>query len=345
MKYTTIPHTDIQVSKICLGTMTWGNQNTQNEGFEQMDYALEKGVNFFDTAELYPVPANAETYADTERIIGNWFEQRKNRDKVVLATKIAGPGAYTAHIRTTGFTPDSIREALEGSLIRLKTDYIDLYQLHWPERNANFFGKRDYAADADEQWAVNFQEILKTLEGFIKEGKIRHIGLSNETPWGAMKYLALAEHKNLPQMKTIQNPYSLLNRTFEVGNAEVSHREHLGLLAYSPLAFGVLSGKYRDGKLPEKSRLKLFPRMARYSSKEATAATEAYATIAAKHNLTLTQLSLAFVTDRPFVTSNIIGATTMEQLAENIATADVTLSADILAEIDAVHNRIPNPAP
>lgn len=345
MKYTTIPHTDIQVSKICLGTMTWGNQNTQTEGFEQMDYALEKGVNFFDTAELYPVPANAETYADTERIIGNWFEQRKNRDKVVLATKIAGPGAYTAHIRTTGFTPDSIREALEGSLMRLKTDYIDLYQLHWPERNANFFGKRDYAADADEQWTVNFQEILKTLEGFIKEGKIRHIGLSNETPWGAMKYLALAEHKNLPQMKTIQNPYSLLNRTFEVGNAEVSHREHLGLLAYSPLAFGVLSGKYRDGKLPEKSRLKLFPRMARYSSKEATAATEAYATIAAKHNLTLTQLSLAFVTDRPFVTSNIIGATTMEQLAENIATADVTLSADILAEIDAVHNRMPNPSP
>lgn len=345
MKYTTIPHTDIQVSKICLGTMTWGNQNTQTEGFEQMDYALEKGVNFFDTAELYPVPANAETYADTERIIGNWFEQRKNRDKVVLATKIAGPGAYTAHIRTTGFTPDSIREALEGSLMRLKTDYIDLYQLHWPERNANFFGKRDYAADADEQWTVNFQEILKTLEGFIKEGKIRHIGLSNETPWGAMKYLALAEHKNLPQMKTIQNPYSLLNRTFEVGNAEVSHREHLGLLAYSPLAFGVLSGKYRDGKLPEKSRLKLFPRMARYSSKEATAATEAYATIAAKHNLTLTQLSLAFVTDRPFVTSNTIGATTMEQLAENIATADVTLSADILAEIDAVHNRMPNPSP
>ena len=345
MKYTIIPHTDIRVSKICLGTMTWGNQNTQNEGFEQMDYALEKGVNFFDTAELYPVPANAETYADTERIIGNWFEQRKNRDKVVLATKIAGPGAYTAHIRTTGFTPDSIREALEGSLIRLKTDYIDLYQLHWPERNANFFGKRDYAADADEQWAINFQEILETLEGFIKEGKIRHIGLSNETPWGAMKYLALAEHKNLPQMKTIQNPYSLLNRTFEVGNAEVSHREHLGLLAYSPLAFGVLSGKYRDGKLPEKSRLKLFPRMARYSSKEATAATEAYATIAAKHNLTLTQLSLAFVTDRPFVTSNIIGAATMEQLAENIATADVTLSADILAEIDAVHNRMPNPSP
>ena len=345
MKYTTIPQTDIRVSKICLGTMTWGNQNTQNEGFEQMDYALEKGVNFFDTAELYPVPANAETYADTERIIGNWFDQRKNRDKVVLATKIAGPGAYTAHIRTTGFTPDSIREALEGSLMRLKTDYIDLYQLHWPERNANFFGKRDYAPDENEQWEINFQQVLETLGEFIKEGKIRHIGISNETPWGAMKYLALAEHKNLPRMKTIQNPYSLLNRTFEVGNAEVSHREQLGLLAYSPLAFGVLSGKYRGGNLPEKSRLKLFPRMKRYSSKEATAATEAYAKIAEKHQLSLTQLSLAFVTDRPFVTSNIIGATTMVQLAENIATADVTLSEDILAEIDAVHNRMPNPSP
>jgi len=313
MKYTTIPHTDIRVSKICLGTMTWGNQNTQNEGFEQMDYALAEGVNFFDTAELYPVPADAETYAETERIIGHWFEQRNNRDKVVLATKIAGPGAYTAHIRTTGFTPDSLREALEGSLTRLKTDYIDVYQLHWPERNANFFGKRDFFPDATEQWQDNFQQILETLNGFIQEGKIRHIGLSNETPWGAMKYLALAEHKNLPRMKTIQNPYSLLNRTFEGGNAEVSHREQLGLLAYSPMAFGVLSGKYRNGKLPENSRLKLFPRMARYSSEESKQATEAYAEIAEKHNLSLAQLSLAFVTDRPFVTSNIIGATTMEQ--------------------------------
>lgn len=345
MKYTTIPHTDIRVSKICLGTMTWGNQNTQNEGFEQMDYALEKGVNFFDTAELYPVPANAETYADTERIIGNWVEQRKNRDKVVLATKIAGPGAYTAHIRTTGFTPESIREALEGSLMRLKTDYIDLYQLHWPERNANFFGKRDYTPDENEPWEINFQHVLETLDNFKKEGKIRHIGLSNETPWGAMKYLTLSEHKNLTRPKTIQNPYSLLNRLFEIGNAEVSHREELGLLAYSPLAFGVLSGKYRGGNLPEKSRLKLFPRMKRYSSAEASAATEAYAKIAEKHQLSLTQLSLAFVTDRPFVTSNIIGATTMEQLRENIATVEVTLSDDILAEINTVHNKIPNPSP
>jgi aryl-alcohol dehydrogenase-like predicted oxidoreductase len=277
--------------------------------------------------------------------MGDWFASRKNREKVVLATKIAGPGAYTAHIRTTGFTPNSIREALEGSLMRLKTDYIDLYQLHWPERNANFFGKRDYFPDAEEQWENDFQQILETLDGFIKEGKIRHIGLSNETPWGAMKYLALSEYKNLPRMKTIQNPYSLLNRTFEVGNAEVAHREQLGLLAYSPLAFGVLSGKYRNGQLPENSRLKLFPRMARYNSEESSVATEAYAAIADKHGLTLTQLSLAFVTDRPFVTSNIIGATTTEQLKENIDTAAMTLSDEVLEEIDAVHNRIPNPAP
>ena len=345
MKYTTIPHTDIRVSKICLGTMTWGNQNTPAEGFEQMDYALDAGINFFDTAELYPVPATADTYADTERIMGDWFASRKNRDKVVLATKIAGPGAYTAHIRTTGFTPDSISEALKGSLNRLQTDYIDLYQLHWPERNTNFFGKRDYFPDHKEKWQENFQEILETLHRFVQQGKIRHIGLSNETPWASMKYIALAEQKELPRMKTIQNPYSLLNRTFEVGNAEVAHREQLGLLAYSPLAFGVLSGKYRNGQLPENSRLKLFPRMARYNSDQSRDATEAYAAIAEKHNLTLTQLSLAFVTDRPFVTSNIIGATTMEQLKENIDTAGITLSAEILAEIDEVHNRIPNPAP
>jgi len=345
MKYTTLPHSDVRVSKICLGTMTWGNQNTAAEGFEQMDYALDQGVNFFDTAELYPVPANAETYADTERIMGDWFAARKNRDKVVLATKIAGPGSYTAHIRTSGFTSNSIREALEGSLQRLKTDYIDLYQLHWPERSTNFFGNRDYSPNVDEQWEENFEQILETLDGLIQDGKIRHIGLSNETPWGAMKYLALSQFKNLPRMMTIQNPYSLLNRTFEVGNAEVSHREQLGLLAYSPMAFGVLSGKYRGGKLPENSRLKLFPRMARYNSEESLEATEAYAEIAERHKLSLATLSLAFVTDRPFVTSNIIGATTMVQLKENIASAAVSLSEEILDEINAVHSRIPNPAP
>ena len=345
MKYTTLPHSDVRVSKICLGTMTWGNQNTQAEGFEQMDYSLEKGINFFDTAELYPVPASADTYAETERIIGNWFTLRNNREQVVLATKIAGPGAYTAHIRTTGFSPDSIQQALDGSLQRLQTDYIDLYQLHWPERNSNFFGSLGYKPEENEQWKDNFHQILETLDDCIKAGKIRHIGLSNESPWGAMKYLALSEFENLPRMKTIQNPYSLLNRKFEVGNSEVAHREQLGLLAYSPMAFGILSGKYRGGKLPENSRLQLFPRMARYNSEESLQATELYAAIADKHGLSLAQMSLAFVTDQSFVTSNIIGATTMKQLQENIASAALTLSEEILDEIDAVHKQFSNPAP
>jgi len=345
MKYTTLPHSDVRVSKICLGTMTWGNQNTQAEGFEQMDYSLEKGVNFFDTAELYPVPASADTYAETERIIGNWFASRNNREQVVLATKIAGPGAYTAHIRTTGFSPDSIQQALDGSLQRLQTDYIDLYQLHWPERNSNFFGSLGYKPDENEEWKDNFHQILETLDDCIKAGKIRHIGLSNESPWGAMKYLALSEFANLPRMKTIQNPYSLLNRKFEVGNAEVSHREQLGLLAYSPMAFGILSGKYRGGKLPENSRLQLFPRMARYNSEQSLQATELYASIAEKHGLSLAQMSLAFVTDQSFVTSNIIGATTMTQLQENIASAALTLSEEILNQINAVHKQFSNPAP
>ena len=345
MKYTSLPHSDIRVSKICLGTMTWGNQNTQAEGFEQMDYSIEKGVNFFDTAELYPVPASADTYAETERIIGNWFASRNNREQVILATKIAGPGAYTAHIRTTGFSRDSIQEALDGSLKRLQTDYIDLYQLHWPERNSNFFGSLGYKPDENEQWKDNFREILEALDDCIKAGKIRHIGLSNESPWGAMKYLALSEFANLPRMKTIQNPYSLLNRKFEVGNAEVSHREQLGLLAYSPMAFGILSGKYRGGKLPKNSRLQLFPRMARYNSEESLQATELYAAIADKYGLSLAQMSLAFVNDQPFVTSNIIGATTMKQLRENIDSAALSLSEQILDEIDAVHKQFSNPAP
>jgi aryl-alcohol dehydrogenase-like predicted oxidoreductase len=265
MKYVKIPNTDIEVSKICLGTMTFGNQNTQQDGFDQMDIALDRGVNFFDTAELYPVPANAETYADTERIIGNWFQQTGKRDQVVLATKIAGPGDYTKHIRTSGFDSDAIRYAVDQSLKRLKTDYIDLYQLHWPERMTNMFGIRGFKHQPEDPWENNFEAILKTLSDLISEGKIRQIGLSNETPWGVMKYLELS-HKGLPRMATIQNPYSLLNRTFEVGNAEVSMRENIGLLAYSPLAFGVLSGKYLHGKQAANSLLELFPRMSRYSS-------------------------------------------------------------------------------
>lgn len=346
MKYTTLPNTQIKVSKICLGTMTWGNQNTQEEGFAQMDYVLEQGVNFFDTAEIYPVPANAETYAETERIIGNWFETRGNRDKVVLASKICGPGPYTAHVRSTGFRTDALKDALENSLKRLKTDYIDLYQLHWPERQTNFFGQRDYKHNPNDPWEDNFNEILQTLDGFIKEGKIREIGISNERSWGVMRYIEESKVHNLPRVRTVQNPYSLLNRTYESDLAEMSIRENVGLLAYSPLASGSLSGKYMDGKMPKNSRFDLFPRFAgRYNSPQALEATKRYFKIAKHHGLSLTQMSLAFINQQPFLTSNIIGATTLEQLKENIDSINVELSEQIIKEINAVHNAIPNPAP
>ncbi|WP_299553349.1 aldo/keto reductase [Seonamhaeicola sp.] len=346
MKYTTLPNTDIKVSKICLGTMTWGNQNTQEEGFSQMDYAFEKGVNFFDTAELYPVPANAETYADTERIIGNWFKKTGNRDKIILATKICGPGAYTAHVRTTGFSTEALKEALDNSLKRLQTDYIDLYQLHWPERQANFFGQRDYMHNPNDTWEDNFNEILHTLQGFIEAGKIREIGISNEKAWGTMRYLEESKTNNLPRIRTIQNPYSLLNRTFEGDLAELSIRENVGLLAYSPLASGSLSGKYISGKLPKNSRFDLFPRFAgRYNSPQALEATERYFELAKDYGLSLTQMSLAFINQQPFVTGNIIGATTLKQLEENIGSIDVHLSDELITQINAIHNAIPNPAP
>nr|WP_321221743.1 aldo/keto reductase [uncultured Psychroserpens sp.] len=345
MKYTTLPKTDIKVSKICLGTMTWGNQNTQNEGFAQMDLALDKGVNFFDTAELYPVPAEQKTYAETERIIGNWFEKTGNRDKVVLASKIAGTGDYTAHIRTNGFSKEALNDAVNQSLKRLKTDYIDLYQLHWPERETNTFGVRDYDHKSQDKWKDNFNEILHNLDDIIKAGKIRQVGISNEKAWGTMRYLEESKTNDLPRMITIQNAYSLLNRVFEGDMAEVAIREEIGLLAYSPMAFGVLSGKYLNGKAPDNSRLKLFPRFARYSSDNCTEATKRYMKIAEDHNMSLAQMSLAFVTDRPFMTSNIIGATSLEQLEENINSVNITLSDEILKEINEVHAEIPNPAP
>lgn len=343
MEYTNLPGTKIKVSKICLGTMTWGRQNTEAEAFEQMDYSLEKGVNFFDTAELYPVPATPERYADTERIIGNWLASRNNRDKIILASKIAGPGDYTAHIRKTGFKGNSLDEAVNGSLKRLKTDYLDLYQLHWPERMTNFFGKRGFSY-ANDGWEDNFQEILEKLQNIVKEGKVRHVGLSNETPWGFMKFIEYSR-LGFPKMITIQNPYSLLNRLFEVGNAEVCKRENVGLLAYSPLAFGVLSGKYMDGKMPENSRLKLFPNLSRFSNENCSKAIELYFKISKKHNLSLAQMSLAFVNDRPFVTSNIIGATCMDQLKENISSINIKLSNEIINEINQVNELIPNPGP
>ncbi|MFC4723118.1 aldo/keto reductase [Geojedonia litorea] len=344
MKYTTLPHSNIKVSKICLGTMTWGNQNTQNEGFDQMDYALDQGVNFFDTAELYPVPAEQKTYAETERIIGNWFQKTGNRDKIVLASKIAGTGSYTAHIRTNGFSPEAIKDAVEQSLKRLKTDYIDLYQLHWPERKTNTFGARDYKHNPNDDWEDNFKEILHTFDGIIREGKIRKVGISNEKAWGTMRYLEESKRHSLPRMITIQNAYSLLNRVYEGDMAEISMREQIGLLAYSPMAFGVLSGKYIKGKAEERARLNLFPRFSRYSSAQCTEATKRYLKIAEDHNMTLAQMSLAFVTQEPFVTSNIIGATRLDQLKENIDSIHLTLSDEVLKAIDLVHAEIPNPA-
>ncbi|WP_298900763.1 aldo/keto reductase [uncultured Psychroserpens sp.] len=345
MRYTTLPKTDIKVSKICLGTMTWGNQNTQDEGFAQMDLALDKGVNFFDVAELYPVPATAETYAETERIIGNWFEKTGQRDKVVLATKIAGPGDYTAHIRTNGFSKAALNDAVNNSLKRLKTDYIDLYQLHWPERHTNTFGVRDYNHNANDPWTDNFNEILHNLNEIMKTGKVRQVGISNEKAWGTMRYLEESKLHDLPRMITIQNAYSLLNRVFEGDMAEIAIRENIGLLAYSPMAFGVLSGKYIKGTAADDARLKLFPRFARYSGDKATEATKRYLQIAEDNGMTLAQMALAFVTDRPFITSNIIGATTLKQLEENIDSIDIELSDDILKAIAEVHAEIPNPAP
>ncbi|MAU17684.1 MAG: NADP(H)-dependent aldo-keto reductase [Muricauda sp.] len=346
MKYTRIPHTDIRISKICLGTMTWGRQNNEDEAHEQMDYALDQGVNFFDTAELYPVPAKKELYAVTEEFIGNWFKKTGNRDRVVLASKIAGPGEVANHIRSTGFSKEAIVSAVEGSLKRLQTDYIDLYQLHWPERNTNYFGQRGYNAHAVDVWDDNIHQVLETLRDLIAEGKIRHVGLSNETPWGTMRYLEESKvHQDLPRMRTIQNPYNLLNRLFEVGLSEISMREQIGLLAYSPLGFGVLSGKYLTEIPPRKARVTLFPNYGRYSGNTAVQATEKYAQLAKEHGLSMAQMALAFVNTRPFLTSTIIGATTMEQLKENIASIDINLSDAVLEGIEEVHKVIPNPAP
>jgi aryl-alcohol dehydrogenase-like predicted oxidoreductase len=344
MDYNLLPKTQIKVSKICLGTMTWGRQNTEKEAHEQMDYAFDQGINFFDTAELYPIPPRQEEQGDTERFIGTWFKKRGKREELILASKIAGPAAFTQHIRTDKkYSKQSILTALENSLKRLQTDYIDLYQLHWPERPTNFFGKRGYDYTRGDLWEENFEEVLDALAEQVKKGTIRYIGLSNETPWGTMRFLQ-ASDATRPRVRTIQNPYSLLNRTFEVGNAEVCHREEVGLLAYSPLAFGVLSGKYRGGKSPENARLTLFPHYDRYSSDPCKNAVERYHELAQKAGLTLTQLALAFVNDRSFTTSNIIGATNLTQLKENIETAYIRLSKEILTEIDAIHEALPNPS-
>lgn len=347
MQYRNLGNTDTKVSVICLGSMTWGQQNTRTDAFEQMDYALTKGVNFFDTAELYSIPPKAETYGRTEEIIGAWFKASGKRNKVILASKIAGPGTdWIPHIRQgkTAFNQQFIRNALDASLKRLQTDYIDLYQLHWPERKTNYFGQLGFVPE-DETQHTPFIETLTALDEQLRAGKIRYIGLSNETPWGVMRFLQLAEQYNLPRVVSIQNPYNLLNRSYEVGLAEVSWREKIGLLSYSPLGFGTLSGKYMDDKKPAGSRLALFPHYTRYSNPIAIDAIKKYVTLAKKHQLDPAQMALAYVNSRPFLTSTIIGATTIEQLKANIDSIKIELSAEVLAEIESIHQNHPNPSP
>jgi aryl-alcohol dehydrogenase-like predicted oxidoreductase len=338
--------TGIDVTSICLGTMTWGEQNTEAEAHEQLSYACdERGINFIDTAELYPVPPKADTQGRTEQYIGSWLNQRGRRDDLVIATKACGPGEWVNYFRGgPRHTKDHLEAAIDASLARLQTDYVDLYQLHWPDRPTNFFGQLGYThVDGADETPID--EILTALESLVVSGKVRAIGLSNETPWGVMTFLEIARREGLPVVASIQNPYSLLNRTFEIGLSEIAHREAVGLLAYSPLAFGVLSGKYLGGKRPEGARLTLFDRFSRYSNPEATRATEAYAALAAEHGLSLTAMALAFVTSRTFVTSNIIGATSMAQLKENIDTHDLKLSDAVLDGIEAIHVSQPNPSP
>ena len=346
MNYKKLGNTDLNVSTICLGTMTWGEQNSEKEGFEQMDFALNQGVNFWDTAEIYSIPMREETYGETERIIGNWFEKTKKRNEIVLATKVCG-NTSNKYIRGGGnsFGKKKIIEALDESLKRLKTDYIDLYQLHWPERNTNFFGDYGYEHDENDKNWTPFEEILESLKKFIEQGKIRYVGLSNETAWGLSKFLELSKMKGLPKMMSVQNPYNLLNRTYEVGLAEISVREQSGLLAYSPLAFGYLTGKYRNNKLPAKSRMQLFKNFNRYKNENGQKAIDEYYKISKKYNLDFTQMSLKFCEIQHFTTSVIIGATTMEQLKTNIESVNVSLSDEITNEINNIQKKYPNPCP
>lgn len=343
MKYTILPNTNLEVSKICLGTMTWGQQNTETEGHQQLDFALNNGINFVDTAEMYSVPGRRETQGSTERIIGSWLKKTGARKKIILASKIAGPSRNFEYIRKDlNFSKHAIDDAIHKSLERLQTDYLDLYQLHWPERGVNVFGIREYQHNS--RWKDNIRETIEHLEKHLKDGKIRYIALSNETPWGLMRYMEEARN-GATKMVSVQNAYNLLNRRDEVGLSEVLLRENVGYLPYSPLAFGMLSGKYRKDAKPEDARVTLFPNYSRYSNQSSIVATEKYYNLAKKHGLSLTQMALAFVRQQPFVTSTIIGATSLNQLSENIGSVNVKLSEEILNEINIIHSQIPNPAP
>lgn len=349
MKFNPLGQTGIQVPEICLGTMTFGEQNNQDEAFSQLSYALERDINFWDTAEMYPVPPKPETQGATETIIGNWFGKNGGRDKIFLASKIAGPQQGGSHIRDgyTRFVEQEIAQALDGSLKRLQTDYIDLYQLHWPQRPTNFFGQLGYGNQHHEQQQklTALEETLAALSKEVEKGRIRHIGLSNETPWGTMKFLHLAESMGLEKIVSVQNPYNLLNRSYEVGLSEIAHYEKIGLLAYSPLAFGYLTGKFRHGARPANARITLFSKFSRYSNPQSEWATEQYALLAEKHGLSLAQMSLAFIKQQFFVTSTIIGATNLDQLKENIDAFDLVLSEEVLQGIEDIHRQQPNPAP
>ena len=347
MQYRPLGRTGLSVSAIGLGTMTWGRQNTEAEGHEQMDYALDQGVTFWDTAEMYAVPPTADTYGRTEEVIGNWFQARGQRDKVILATKIIGAadGGF-AWIRGGRSKLDraNILAAAEASLRRLKTDYIDLYQLHWPDRSTNRFGARNYVHRPEKDGAP-IEETLAALDELVKSGKVRHVGLSNESPWGVMQFLTLSEQKGLPRVASIQNAYNLLNRSFEQSLAEVSMREDVGLLAYSPLGAATLTGKYLDGAVPPGSRRAIDHRKSRYATVNADAATREYLDVARRHGLSPTQMAIAFTLHQPFVASSLIGATNMADLKSNIAAVDVTLSAEVLKDLDAVNERYPDPCP
>ena len=342
MKYKKLGNTELEVSLICLGTMTYGEQNNEKEAHEQLDYSLSKGINFIDTAEMYAIPPREETQGTTEQIIGNWLSKRKDREKIILATKVAGPGME--YLRGgSSLSKKHILQAADDSLKRLQTDYIDLYQIHWPERKTNFFGRLGY--EYSNEMGVSIEETLDAMSMLVKSGKVKYIGISNETPWGTNKYLQLAKDAGHEKIISIQNPYSLLNRIYEVGLAEISQHENIDLLAYSPLGFGQLTGKYIN-KTEENTRLGLYGDwFTRYSNENCINAVKEYSKIANKYNISLTHLALAFVNTRPFVASNIIGATTMNQLKENIESIDIDLSEEILEEINEVHLNQPNPAP
>lgn len=344
MQYNKLPHSTLEISKICLGTMTFGEQNTEQDAFSQLDYALERGVNFIDTAEMYPVPPKADTQGSTEQYIGNWLKKSGKREKVVLATKIAGPRNVPYIRDNMSLDRRNVHQAIDDSLQRLQTDYVDLYQLHWPQRRTNCFGQLNYPYP-DENEEVTLIETLESLADLIKAGKVRYIGVSNETPWGVMTLLRLAEKHELPRIVSIQNPYNLLNRSFEIGLSEISHYEGVQLLAYSPLAFGCLSGKYLNNARPEGARCSLFERFVRYFTPQGIQATEAYVNLAREHGLDPAQMALAFVNQRPFVGSNIIGATNLEQLKSNIDSLDVVLSEELLQGLQEIGTTYSNPCP